>query len=71
MNKKRFCTLSVIVLALAIGGILYFAFTPQLFCLDGTRPDSNGCCAGEIYTDMAEMGWNCCPVDGDCFPPIK
>ncbi len=41
-------------------------------CLDGAAPDENGCCAGEIYTDMGDMGWNCCPENTmlDCFPPI-
>ena len=40
-------------------------------CFDGSIPDANGCCAGEIYTDMGEMGFNCCPEGGgDCFPPI-
>ena len=40
-------------------------------CLDGSLPDENGCCAGEIYTDMGEQGFNCCPEGGgDCFPPI-
>ena len=42
-----------------------------LTCMDGSLPDANGCCAGEIYTDMGEMGFNCCPeAGGDCFPPI-
>ncbi len=42
-----------------------------LTCMDGSLPDANGCCAGEIYTDMGEMGFNCCPeTGGDCFPPI-
>lgn len=42
-----------------------------LTCEDGSLPDANGCCAGEIYTDMGEMGFNCCPESGgDCFPPI-
>jgi len=42
-----------------------------LTCEDGTPPDANGCCAGEIYTDMGEQGFNCCPESGgDCFPPI-
>jgi len=41
-------------------------------CVDGTRPDADGCCAGEVYTDMGEQGFNCCPEKGgDCFPPIK
>lgn len=42
-----------------------------LTCEDGTPPDANGCCTGEIYTDMGEMGFNCCPESGgDCFPPL-
>lgn len=42
-----------------------------LKCLDGNAPDANGCCAGEIYTDMGDQGFNCCPeTGGDCFPPI-
>lgn len=42
-----------------------------LTCEDGSPPDANGCCAGEIYTDMGEQGFNCCPeAGGDCFPPI-
>lgn len=42
-----------------------------LTCMDGSLPDANGCCAGEIYTDMGDMGFNCCPEGGgDCFPPI-
>ena len=40
-------------------------------CQDGLAPDANGCCTGEIYTDMGEQGFNCCPESGgDCFPPI-
>ncbi|MBR4475364.1 MAG: TrbI/VirB10 family protein [Alphaproteobacteria bacterium] len=40
-------------------------------CEDGTPPDGNGCCTGEIYTDMGDQGFNCCPeTGGDCFPPI-
>ncbi|MCM1293970.1 MAG: hypothetical protein NC311_00195 [Muribaculaceae bacterium] len=40
-------------------------------CLDGTAPDANGCCTGEVYTDMGADGFNCCPeAGGDCFPPI-
>lgn len=43
-----------------------------LKCPDGATPDVNGCCAGEEYTDMGILGFNCCPPgDGDCFPPIK
>lgn len=44
---------------------------PVLTCEDGNPPDANGCCPGEIYTDMGEQGFNCCPESGgDCFPPI-
>lgn len=40
-------------------------------CPDGMAPDSNGCCAGEVYTNMGNMGFNCCPQGGgDCFPPL-
>jgi len=40
-------------------------------CSDGAAPDENGCCAGEVYTDMGDKGFNCCPAgNGDCFPPI-
>lgn len=43
-----------------------------LKCTDGTLPDANGCCTGEIYTDLGgDLGFNCCPEGGgDCFPPI-
>lgn len=45
--------------------------TSTLQCEDGTAPDANGCCTGEIYTDMGEQGFNCCPESGgDCFPPL-
>lgn len=34
-------------------------------------PDENGCCPDETYTDMGDLGFNCCPKSGgDCFPPI-
>ena len=40
-------------------------------CEGGALPDEFGCCPGEIYTDMGEQGFNCCPeAGGDCFPPI-
>ena len=41
-------------------------------CPDGNKPDKNGCCEGEEYTD-AGGGWMvCCPDGGDnCFPPLK
>ena len=43
----------------------------QIMCEGNIAPDANGCCPGEIYTDMGEQGFNCCPESGgDCFPPI-
>lgn len=45
--------------------------TPPL-CDDGRPADKNGCCSGEVYTNMGDLGFNCCPPgDGDCFPPMK
>lgn len=45
--------------------------TPVITCEDGKLPDINGCCTGEVYTDMGDQGFNCCPTSGgDCFPPI-
>ena len=36
------------------------------------KTDKYGCCAGEVYTEMGDLGSNCCPESGgDCFPPIK
>lgn len=41
-------------------------------CPDGARPDKNGCCAGEVYTDAGDGWMVCCPDGGDnCFPPMK
>ena len=40
-------------------------------CPDGNRPDKNGCCAGEVYTDAGDGWMVCCPDGGDnCFPPM-
>lgn len=36
------------------------------------KPNENGCCPGETYTDMGDLGFNCCQDDGvTCFPPMK
>ena len=57
---------------LVYANIDMFSFGPSLKCLDGTTPDKNGCCVGEVYTNMGDLGYNCCPESGgDCFPPIK
>lgn len=43
----------------------------QILCEGNVAPDANGCCPGEIYTDLGDKGFNCCPEGGgDCFPPI-
>lgn len=41
-------------------------------CEDGSIPNSDGCCTGEILTTMDETEeLACCPENGgDCFPPI-
>lgn len=45
---------------------------PVTACDDGSKPDKNGCCKGEKYTDLGAQGFNCCKSDGvTCFPPIK
>lgn len=41
-------------------------------CPDGNKPDKNGCCKGEVYTDAGDGWMVCCPDGGDnCFPPMK
>ena len=41
-------------------------------CPNGERPDKNGCCGNEVYTDAGDGWMVCCPEGGDnCFPPIK
>ncbi len=40
-------------------------------CADGNMPDINGCCTGEVFTDMEDGTFACCTLDGiDCFPPM-
>lgn len=69
--------LIVFILGILVGwGITAYSNMPKssgnAMCPDGSKADKNGCCAGEIYTDMGDLGFNCCPEDGsDCFPPIR
>lgn len=36
------------------------------------KPDDNGCCPGETYTDLGEQGFNCCTKNNEhCFPPME
>lgn len=76
--KKNFI---VVILAMIIGfvlGIIVHAnrnnlvFWDNPICLDGGEPDKHGCCEGEVYTNMGDLGFNCCPESGgDCFPPMR
>ena len=35
-------------------------------------PDENGCCPGESYVDLGDLGFNCCTENNEkCFPPMK
>jgi len=71
---RKFKIIAIALSAMIIISILLYVLTrPALLCPDtNTRPDKDGCCAGEVYTDMGANGFNCCPPgDGDCFPPIK
>lgn len=70
------CLLTAIVTAFATAHIIIRKYdapdTNEYLCKDNARPDSHGCCPGETYTDMDELGFNCCPDEGgDCFPPIE
>ncbi|MBQ8255387.1 MAG: hypothetical protein IJY99_00265 [Alphaproteobacteria bacterium] len=41
-------------------------------CADGTKPNRFGCCGDEIFKDLGNMVFACCPKSGgDCLPPIK
>ena len=40
-------------------------------CGDGTKPNRFGCCTDEVFRDMGNAQFACCPKTGDiCFPPI-
>ena len=41
-------------------------------CADGTKPNKYGCCGDELFKDLGNAVFACCPKEcGDCFPPIK
>ena len=81
--KKKVCVYSAIIFAFLVGFGLgaftyanrhYFNFNSDLVCPDGAFPDKHGCCPGELYTDMGDLGFNCCPESSggaDCFPPLR
>ena len=69
-----------VLIAFIIGGAFGYAAHYTIInwngffavCADGNKPDKNGCCAGEIYTDAGDGWMVCCPDGGDnCFPPMK
>lgn len=41
-------------------------------CSDGTKPNKFGCCTDEIFKDLGNNVYACCPkTGGDCYPPLK
>lgn len=42
-------------------------------CADGSRPNKFGCCGDEVFKDLGNTVFACCPKEGngDCFPPLK
>ena len=41
-------------------------------CADGSKPNKYGCCGDELFKDLGNAVFACCPKEGgDCFPPIK
>lgn len=79
--KKNISACVAVIMAFLIGFVLgMWAYasreaavpSEEMLCVDGSVPDKNGCCPGEVYTDMYDLGFNCCPESGgDCFPPIR
>lgn len=41
-------------------------------CADGAKPNKYGCCDGEVFKDLGNLVFACCPKDGgDCYEPIE
>ena len=41
-------------------------------CEDGSKPNKFGCCGDEIFTDMGNLVFACCPESGgECHPPLN
>ena len=41
-------------------------------CADGSKPNKFGCCGDEVFKDLGDTVFACCPKSGgDCFPPMK
>ena len=51
---------------------IYDANLAAGLCGDGTKPNRLGCCTDEVFKDLGNSLFACCPrTGGDCFPPIK
>ena len=76
-SKSWVALLVAFCIGAVFGAVVYanheiFDFSAKPNCPSGDAPDKNGCCDGELYIDMGDLGYNCCPESGgDCFPPIK
>lgn len=77
-NIKSWIVIFIVFLVGVLTGVLLHAnraalvFWDNPVCDDGGEPDKHGCCEGEVYTDMGDLGFNCCPESGgDCFPPMR
>ena len=53
----------------------FYANIAACLCGDGTKPNRFGCCTDEIFKDLGNSVFACCPknmsADDICFPPIK
>jgi len=72
-RKLKIIAIALGVVIVAVLILLYALREPRPFCPEtDVRSDKNGCCPGEVYTNLGAAGWNCCPPgEGDCFPPLK
>ncbi len=75
--RKLWVAIIWFIIGAIVGGgvVTYFAYAPvsdvEYECINGGTVDSNGCCPGEVYKEVGDQGFNCCPESGgDCFPPI-
>lgn len=79
--KKNISSCVAVIIAFLVGFVLgmwahasrdTLAPSDTPMCDGGAFPDKHGCCPGEVYTDMYDLGFNCCPeTGGDCFPPLR
>lgn len=41
-------------------------------CPDGATPNKFGCCGDEVFKDLGNLEFACCPKNGgECFPLVK